>query len=97
MRPGKIQALTQELKKDNLGYLSILQFLEEFACSFIYKEKRQLVTGSTAGIGKAIAASLAAEGANVLINGRREEKVIDTIHEIQDRHAGAKLESVVRI
>ncbi|OPA72901.1 3-oxoacyl-ACP reductase [Paenibacillus selenitireducens] len=57
--------------------------------------KTALVTGSTAGIGKAIAASLAAEGAKVLINGRSEEKVINTIQEIQDRHAGAKLESVV--
>ncbi|MBB6669994.1 SDR family NAD(P)-dependent oxidoreductase [Cohnella nanjingensis] len=57
--------------------------------------KTALVTGSTAGIGKAIAASLAVEGANVLINGRREENVINTIQEIRDRHAGAKLESVV--
>ncbi|MFC9775064.1 SDR family NAD(P)-dependent oxidoreductase [Paenibacillus chitinolyticus] len=57
--------------------------------------KTALVTGSTAGIGKAIATSLAAEGATVLINGRSEEKVTNTIHEIQDGHAGAKLESVV--
>ncbi|TVY03084.1 SDR family NAD(P)-dependent oxidoreductase [Cohnella terricola] len=57
--------------------------------------KTALVTGSTAGIGKAIATSLAAEGANVLINGRSEEKVMNTIHEIRDRHAGVKLESVV--
>ena len=39
------------------------------------KGKTALVTGSTAGIGKAIALSLVAEGATVLINGRREEKV----------------------
>jgi len=32
--------------------------------------KTALVTGSTNGIGKAIAACLAREGANVLINGR---------------------------
>ncbi|MGX4584567.1 SDR family NAD(P)-dependent oxidoreductase [Paenibacillus chitinolyticus] len=57
--------------------------------------KTALVTGSTAGIGKAIATSLAVEGATVLINGRSEEKVTNTIHEIQDGHADAKLESVI--
>lgn len=34
--------------------------------------KRALVTGSTKGIGKAIAAALAAEGAHVIVNGRSE-------------------------
>ena len=34
--------------------------------------KTALVTGSTSGIGKAIAMSLAGEGATVLINGRHE-------------------------
>lgn len=57
--------------------------------------KTALVTGSTAGIGKAIASSLAAEGVRVLINGRREDMVMDTIQEIRDRHAGTKLEAVV--
>lgn len=37
--------------------------------------KRALVTGSTAGIGLAIAKSLAAEGATVWINGRTEDRV----------------------
>ena len=34
------------------------------------KGKRALVTGSTAGIGAAIAANLAREGASVIVNGR---------------------------
>ena len=34
------------------------------------KGKRALVTGSTAGIGAAIAAELAREGASVIVNGR---------------------------
>ncbi|TCW41476.1 short subunit dehydrogenase [Laceyella sacchari] len=57
--------------------------------------KTALVTGSTAGIGKAIAMSLAAEGAIVLINGRREEKVDQTIKEIQAKYPDATLQSVV--
>ena len=59
------------------------------------KGKTALVTGSTAGIGKSIAMSLVAEGATVLINGRREEKVNQTIKEIQSKYPDAILQSVV--
>ncbi|MEC1775702.1 SDR family NAD(P)-dependent oxidoreductase [Bacillus mojavensis] len=51
--------------------------------------KTALVTGSTSGIGKAIAASLAEEGAAVIINGRREEKVNQTIDDLKKQHAEA--------
>ena len=37
--------------------------------------KLALVSGSTAGIGHAIAASLAAEGARVIVNGRTQAAV----------------------
>ena len=37
--------------------------------------KRALITGSTAGIGRAIAARLAREGARVVVNGRTQEAV----------------------
>jgi NAD(P)-dependent dehydrogenase (short-subunit alcohol dehydrogenase family) len=37
------------------------------------ENKTALVTGSTAGIGLAIAASLAREGATVIINGRTKK------------------------
>ena len=37
--------------------------------------KTALVTGSTAGIGLAIASALAAEGASVIVNGRTQERV----------------------
>lgn len=59
------------------------------------KGKTALVTGSTAGIGKAIATSLVAEGANVLINGRREENVNETIKEIRAQYPDAILQPVV--
>ena len=43
------------------------------------QSKRALVTGSTAGIGYAIAEVLAAEGARVIINGRSQESVDDAL------------------
>ncbi|ANS73593.1 3-oxoacyl-ACP reductase [Paenibacillus yonginensis] len=54
--------------------------------------KTALVTGSTSGIGKAIAAVLASEGAKVLINGRSEAKVNEVIQEIGKQVPGALLE-----
>lgn len=47
------------------------------------KEKTALVTGSTKGIGKAIAFELAREGVHVLINGRNDEEVERTVREIK--------------
>ncbi len=44
--------------------------------------KRALVTGSTAGIGFAIAQTLAAEGAQVVVNGRTRERVDDAVRRI---------------
>ena len=47
------------------------------------KGKRALVTGSTAGIGYAIAAALAREGAEVIVNGRTEEGVAKAVAELK--------------
>ena len=46
--------------------------------------KLALVTGSTAGIGLAIAKALAAEGARVIVNGRTEARVADAMAAIAD-------------
>jgi NAD(P)-dependent dehydrogenase (short-subunit alcohol dehydrogenase family) len=43
------------------------------------KGKLALVSGSTAGIGHAIAASLAREGAQVIINGRKQDAVDEAV------------------
>jgi NAD(P)-dependent dehydrogenase (short-subunit alcohol dehydrogenase family) len=56
--------------------------------------KLSLVTGSTAGIGLAIAESLAAEGAHVIVNGRTEARVREACAHIQSAHPHAKLESL---
>ena len=55
--------------------------------------KRALVSGSTAGIGWAIAAGLAAEGAEVVVNGRTQARV-DARGAIRDRHPRATVRGV---
>src|SRR5947208_3452659 len=57
--------------------------------------KRALVTGSTAGIGLAIGATLAGEGATVIINGRSETRVSEAIKKIRLKHPHAKLEALI--
>lgn len=54
-------------------------------------DKLALVTGSTAGIGRAIAKTLATEGASVIVNGRSQEFVDKAIAEHQYEPAGFKL------
>ncbi len=59
------------------------------------ENKLALVTGSTAGIGFAIARSLAAEGARVVVNGRTPERVGHAMDAIRTRHPAAQLEPLV--
>ena len=56
--------------------------------------KRAFVTGSTAGIGYAIAEALAREGADVIVNGRTEERVEQAIRSIRTAHPQAKVEGL---
>ncbi|MFN7997809.1 MAG: SDR family oxidoreductase [Bryobacteraceae bacterium] len=56
------------------------------------KDKLALVSGSTAGIGFAIAKGLAAEGARVIVNGRTEERVAAACEQIRKEHPAARLE-----
>lgn len=56
--------------------------------------KVALVTGSTAGIGFAIAQSLAAEGAHVYVNGRTQQRVDKAIAAIRTHSPDAKVNGI---
>jgi NAD(P)-dependent dehydrogenase (short-subunit alcohol dehydrogenase family) len=59
------------------------------------KGQRALVTGSTAGIGYAIAEVLAAEGARVIVNGRTAGRVDEALAKIRAKQASAQVEGYV--
>ena len=56
--------------------------------------KRALVTGSTAGIGYAIAELLAREGASVVVNGRTAERVEQAVQRLRASAPGADVTGV---
>ena len=56
--------------------------------------KTALVTGSTSGIGHAIAKGLAATGAEVVVNGRTQDKVDAAVAAIAKAAPGAKVRGV---
>jgi NAD(P)-dependent dehydrogenase (short-subunit alcohol dehydrogenase family) len=56
--------------------------------------KRALVTGSTAGIGFATARALAAEGAQVTVNGRTETRVNAAVQQLRREVPNASLQGV---
>src|SRR3979411_288944 len=58
------------------------------------ENKLALVSGSTAGIGFAIAKALAAEDARVIVNGRTEARVREAISSIRADIPSAKLEAL---
>lgn len=58
---------------------------------FQLKDKTALVSGSTAGIGLAIAQLLSLEGATVVINGRTEARVSEAMTKIKSINPNAKL------
>jgi NAD(P)-dependent dehydrogenase (short-subunit alcohol dehydrogenase family) len=58
------------------------------------QDKTAVVSGSTAGIGLAIAMALAAEGARVVINGRTEARVTAALGKIRQRVPKAEARGV---
>jgi NAD(P)-dependent dehydrogenase (short-subunit alcohol dehydrogenase family) len=61
---------------------------------FGLKGKSAVVSGSTAGIGFAIAAALAAEGAHVIVNGRTEARVATALQNLRQLVKGADVRGV---
>jgi len=55
--------------------------------------KLALVTGSTAGIGIAIAEGLAREGSTVIVNGRSEARAAKAVEDIRQKIPQAKVEA----
>ncbi|MDB5117185.1 MAG: oxidoreductase [Mucilaginibacter sp.] len=59
------------------------------------KNKLALVTGSTAGIGYAIAKQLAAEGAKVIVNGRTAKRVDAAVKQIIEETGNKEVSGVI--
>lgn len=59
------------------------------------KDKTALVTGSTAGIGLATAKLLAAEGAEVYINGRTQQRIDEAIQQVKKEFPDANVKGAV--
>jgi NAD(P)-dependent dehydrogenase (short-subunit alcohol dehydrogenase family) len=59
------------------------------------KDKKALITGSTAGIGYAIALQLAREGAQVIINGRMTERLEKAVAQIKSETGNDKVSGIV--
>ena len=58
------------------------------------KAKKVVVSGSTAGIGFAIAAAFAAEGAQVIVNGRTAARVTAAVESIRQRVKNADVRGI---
>ena len=56
--------------------------------------KRALVTGSTAGIGFAIAKGLAKEGASVIVNGRSSKRVDEALAALNEARVSGRIEGL---
>jgi len=59
------------------------------------KDKISLITGSTAGIGYAIALQLAKEGATVVVNGRTAERVNSAVTTIKAESGNGQVSGIV--
>jgi NADP-dependent 3-hydroxy acid dehydrogenase YdfG len=58
------------------------------------KDSWALITGASAGMGYAIAQALAARGVNLLVNARREERLLSLKNELVSQH-GIQVETLV--
>jgi NAD(P)-dependent dehydrogenase (short-subunit alcohol dehydrogenase family) len=58
------------------------------------KGKRALISGSTAGIGFAAASALAAEGCDVIVNGRTQPRVDQALQRLRTEVPGARVRGI---
>jgi NAD(P)-dependent dehydrogenase (short-subunit alcohol dehydrogenase family) len=65
-----------------------------FVMDLQLKDKQALVTGSTAGIGYAIAEALAREGASVIVNGRTQQRVDQALSKLRETGRGGKIDGM---
>jgi NAD(P)-dependent dehydrogenase (short-subunit alcohol dehydrogenase family) len=72
-----------------------VSFLLEDAVDLKLTGKVALVTGSTAGIGFAIAQALASEGAHVYLNGRSQERVDAAVAVIRSQATTIQVDGIV--
>jgi NAD(P)-dependent dehydrogenase (short-subunit alcohol dehydrogenase family) len=70
-------------------------YLREDTLDLRLTDKIVLVTGSTAGIGFAIARAGAAEGAHVYVNGRTQQRVDEAVEAIRSLGATIKVDGIV--
>ena len=59
------------------------------------KYKKAFISGSTEGIGYAIAEKLVQEGAEVILNGRSEDKLHHAITKLREKFPDAKVEGII--
>jgi NAD(P)-dependent dehydrogenase (short-subunit alcohol dehydrogenase family) len=85
---GAVEPFGEGLNQKGTGFIS------ENEVDLKLTGKIALVTGSTAGIGFAIARSLASEGAHVYVNGRTQQRVNAAVAAIRSHAASAKVDGI---
>jgi NAD(P)-dependent dehydrogenase (short-subunit alcohol dehydrogenase family) len=76
------------------GAIARHPYREKNSMKIELKGRKAIVTGSTAGIGRAIAEGLARAGASVVINGRGEQRVAAAVAEIRALVPDAELTGI---
>jgi NAD(P)-dependent dehydrogenase (short-subunit alcohol dehydrogenase family) len=82
------------VSKNRIGGSVCHSYAEKKTMKIELRGRKAIVTGSTAGIGRAIAEGLARAGASVVINGRGEQRVAAALDEIRELVPDAELTGI---